>query len=378
MTTQIAHTATKHKAVIHTINCYRSGIPLLQATTLCSNGWPLLSTEVLTGLCHPVYNYPLTKLILTLDKQLDDLTAYDYSPPEDSLLLSETGLTMSAIMYSLDCMYQPPYGVTPSLPSQAVIAGTAKRLLNLAGWYHHATSKRLNLPLYSVSKLNNNVDWDNFKTWCDDAFQVKKEWSLGRATSDVEAEIEARKAETEDVFASSVYVKLDFNKVWAWIELQITNDGRYHKGRVATFKSVFKTGIVAPEDWSIEDIDDVTMAVTECCDCSSDIMLFITKRLNTIRAGINDFYSSFTMLGSTRSVVSKDTTVQEALVTAEFLGGYDSKASQLTELPAAPSRADYNSLGAFLKATAEHNILAKRFALKPAPQVANSEAGAQL
>jgi hypothetical protein len=261
-------------------------------------------------------------------------------------------------------MYIPPYGIIPSLPNKAVITGTARRLSNLAGWYHHLTSGRLSLPMYSVSKLNNNLQWDNFKVWCDDSFAIKKEWSLGRAELDINSEIEARKAETNEVFATDVYRKLDFNKVWSWMELQILADGRYPPGRVTTFRSVFKTGLVTPEDWTTDDIDDVNLAVIECCDCSSDIMIFITKRLNSIRAAIDDFYSSFTLLGSTKSVMNKDTTVKEALVTAEFLGTYDKQAEAISELPAAPRREDYDSLGKFLKASAEHNILAKRFALK--------------
>jgi hypothetical protein len=222
--------------------------------------------------------------------------------------------------------------------------------------------------MYSVSKLNNNLQWDNFKVWCDDSFAIKKEWSLGRAELDINSEIEARKAETNEVFATDVYRKLDFNKVWSWMELQILADGRYPPGRVTTFRSVFKTGLVTPEDWTTDDIDDVSLAVIECCDCSSDIMIFITKRLNSIRAAIDDFYSSFTLLGSTKSVMNKDTTVKEALVTAEFLGTYDKQAEAISELPAAPKREDYDSLGKFLKASAEHNILAKRFALKASQQ----------
>jgi hypothetical protein len=265
-------------------------------------------------------------------------------------------------------MYIPPYGIIPSLPNKAVITGTARRLFNLAGWYHHLTSGRLSLPMYSVSKLNNNLQWDNFKVWCDDSFAIKKEWSLGRAELDINSEIEARKAETNEVFATDVYRKLDFNKVWSWMELQILADGRYPPGRVTTFRSVFKTGLVTPEDWTTDDIDDVSLAVIECCDCSNDIMIFITKRLNSIRAAIDDFYSSFTLLGSTKSVMNKDTTVKEALVTAEFLGNYDKQAEAISELPAAPRREDYDSLGKFLKASAEHNILAKRFALKASQQ----------
>ena len=178
----LQQTASRYNQITHTINCYRSGVPLLSATTLCSNGWPLLSSEYLTGICHPIYNFPLSKLLITLDKQIDDLDAWDYSPPVDSNLLTETGLTMSAIMYSLECMYEPPYGVTPSLPSKAVITGTAKRLLSLASWYHVATSKRMGLPLYSVSKLNNNLQWENYRVWVDDAFTIKAEWSKGRAS----------------------------------------------------------------------------------------------------------------------------------------------------------------------------------------------------
>ena len=132
------------------------------------------------------------------------------------------------------------------------------------------------------------------------------------------------------------------------------------------------------------------MAIIECCDCNHDVMSFITAKLSGIRRAIDDFYSSFTLLGSTQSVVSKDTTVKEALVTAEFLNTYDSQAATISELPPQPQRADYSTLGAYLKANAEWSILSKRFTLlrsqlivKPAGEMMeqttmeNCEAGEQ-
>lgn len=358
---------TKYKAIKQTIHCVRSGIPLLQVETLCSNGWPLLTTSQIVGICHPAYQMPLTKLLLVLNEQLDQLEDMEYKTTgeeAESVVWTETGLTMSAIMHQLEAIYLPPYGTPPSLPSKTVVVGSAKRLFDLASWYHHATSKRMRFPQYSISKMNSNLQWDNFGTWLDDAHVIKKEWAVGVATHDVNQDLVDRLAAQEEVSASSVYKKIDFNKVWGWIASQVLADGRYAAGRLVTWKDMFMNGPNRPEDWTADDLDDLQIAVTECCDTGNDISAFIAKRLNTIRAGIEDFYSSFTLLSSTKTIKHTDeVTKLEADTTNAFLSSFDDQLVNITELPAAPNRVDFPTLGAFLQAQAKYNILSKRFKL---------------
>jgi len=49
-----------------TIHCQRSGVPLVEVTSVCSNGWALLSQPIMSTFVHPVYNLPLGKLVRKL------------------------------------------------------------------------------------------------------------------------------------------------------------------------------------------------------------------------------------------------------------------------------------------------------------------------
>jgi hypothetical protein len=353
------------KAPKKILTCARSGLPLATITTLCSNGWPLLSHPTFNSMIHPVYGFPLDKLIVRFKDQLT--VAHDTAFCLDNHELLELGLSMSAIMYSLDCFWLPAtnaaYKQIPSLPCEAVIVGCGSRLLSLASWYHHATSKRLDFPLYRVSAVNANLTWDNFKTWLDDAFEIKQDWEEGRQELANDEIFRQRTASLQAVTAASMVKKIDFAKVWNWIDIQLAQDGRYELGRRETFKNLFMKGDTVPEDWTLDDVEDVQLAIVECCDIGNEINFFINNRLNNIKAVIADFYSSFTLL--TQSVSDTcavlDMTEEEHSKTTEFFKGFDKRVELLSDLPAAPKRESFASLGLFLRAQAQHNILTKRY-----------------
>ena len=56
--------ASQHEARGSTkvICCQRSGVPLIEVTSLCSNGWALLSQPLMGTFVHPVYGLALGKL----------------------------------------------------------------------------------------------------------------------------------------------------------------------------------------------------------------------------------------------------------------------------------------------------------------------------
>lgn len=282
------------------IHCPRSGLPLASVSAICSHGWPLLSTFQ-TTLLHPIYNFPLEKLIIKLNNELRDAEQVAWCVEQSAE--TEIRLTMSALMYALDAIWQPPAEATylwkqlePSLPSWAVAIGTGTRLVKLASWYHYATSKRLHFPLYRISTQNSNTHWENFAAWLDEAFEIKADWESGKDKLAHEDELRRRSAALLEVRADSVYKRIDFNKVWAWIDTQMKQYPAYPVGRRETFKSIFMRGELAPEEWTIDDIEDVHFAIVETCDMGNEISFFINNRLRQIRAVIEDFYSSFTLL----------------------------------------------------------------------------------
>jgi hypothetical protein len=353
---------TKH------VYCYRSGVLLAEVKALCSNGWPFLNAGALNEMYHPVYSYPLEKLLVRIKEQLLAAEQTDWSLTDREM--QEIALSMSAIMYGIDGMWQPHadahHKLEATLPNHGVVVGSAARLLNLASWYHYATSKRMSFPLYRPSKLNDNTDWKNFGAWLDDALSIKEEWEAGRTQHERDELLKRRTEALLTVKAENVYKRIDFNKVWNWIDIQLVQDGRYPLGRRETFKTIFMKGDTSPEDWILDDVEDLQLAIIECCDTGNEITFFINSRLNAIKSIIQDFYSSFTLLthSVTDTVATQVMTSNEQAKTNEFFATYDKKLADLAanglSLPSAPKREQFASLALFLKAQAEWNILNRR------------------
>lgn len=387
-----AKTTTTNKPLpSNIIYCPRSGLALAKVEALCSHGWPLINSLASTtsGLVHPIYGMPLDKLIVKLKGELTAAEAIAWCSIDADQ--REVQLTMSAIMYAIDAIWQPPVEAThmwnrlePSLPAWPICVASGSRLMHLASWYHYATSKRLAFPGYRVSSANANTSWQNFSTWLDDAWSIKTDWE---ARKDSVAQAEEIKARTDALLAvkgEHIYKRIDFNRVWKWIDIQMAQDARYPAGRRETFKSIFMSGDMHPEEWTVDDVEDVQLAVLETCDMGNDIMFFIRTRLNNIRSIIQDFYSSFTLLTRVSSEAGGldelDEVEQEK--TSAFFAGFDKRAESLEALPPEPKRESFATLAKFLQAQAQHRILARRYdmsraatqAAQSAPTVAPAQA----
>ena len=367
---QEAQETQAHKAS-KTIYCIRSGLPLANITKLCDGEWPMF-TGLQTSMLHPAYSKTLDSLISKFSKLV--VEAEDAEWEVRTKQKTALQVTMSAMMYGLDAMWLPPSGtskgIEPSLPRWSVVVGCATKFLALVKWYHYQTSKRLAFPLYRISEAAHNKEWTNFGGWLEEAYAVKKVWEKGRLDVELlESAMAAREEAIEEVHAEKLYTKIDFRKVWNWIDLQLADHPdhgkEYPAGRRKTFENLFMTGDEHPENWSVDDVEDLQFAVLQCCELGNDITFFITTRLNNIRAGIQDFFSSFTIIGSNPNFDASRVTDKERETTAEFFGNFDRRVAELSELPPAPKKEDFPKLWLFLKAQAEYNILAKRFNNQP-------------
>ena len=346
------------------IYCPRSGLPLLEVSALCSQGWPMLSS-IQHSFVHPVYSLDLSRLIARLSKQITDAEQSEWQPPQHER--TEMSLSISAIMWSVEAITQDSTESTrtkemaPTLPSWPVTLASAARLLHIAAWWHFASSKRLALPTYHVSDRNENLQWQNFAAFLDAAYSVKTEWETGRKKYESADEIKRRTDAVREVKDEHIYKRIDHKKVWNWIDAQIAQSSSYPLGRRETFKTLFLTGDLNPQDWVIDDVDDLCEAIFDLCDQGNEITHFIRTRMNHIRAILNDFYGSFTIVssGGDSAMPSEDQTSQEK----EFFAEFDRKVESLESLPPAPKREHFASLALFLRAQAQHNILVRRFNL---------------
>lgn len=354
------------------IYCTRSGLPLAEINTLCTQGWPFLSTFQST-LIHPIYSFPLEKLLIKLENSLRELERKDWKadgPAEQQ----ELSLTMSAILYSINSIWTPlssDRAYEPSLPSYPIAIGTGHRLLTHASWYWHLTSKRLALPIFRPTYADKNTHWENFSAYLEACESVREEWEKGRKRYETEEERKRKLDAVKEVKAANIYKRIDFIKVWNWIDAQISQSPKYPAGRRETLKTLFLTADMNPEEWIADDIDDLSEAVFDLCDQGNEITHFIRTRLNHIRDTINNFYGSFTLINSIASVRSEGSGGENTAMPSEkqttqeqeFFESFDEKVMNLEELPPPPKRESFATMALFLKAQAQHNILSRRFAL---------------
>lgn len=356
-----------------TIYCQRSGVPLVEVTSVCSAGWALLSQPVFTVFIHPVYNLTLGKLVRKLELQLIDADQAEWNLPATQL--TEISLSMSAMMYQLDAMWIPNEdalvtgrNIESSLPDTKTTVGCAARLLELAGWYFSETSRRITFPLWKPSARVGNLNWHGFSGWLDACGDIQEDWSQAKRKSENKALISSTESVLKLVSQAQVYKRIDVKKVWNWIELQASeHSGKYSSGRRETLRSLFMTGDMEPELWTSDDCDDLIEMMVDTCDIGNDITSYIRNRVSNIRASINDFYSDFTLIGSgTRkssgSELELSATEQEA--ETKLFGEYETKLANISTLPAKPNPADYPNRVMALKAQAEWNILSKLFAAR--------------
>jgi hypothetical protein len=351
------------------IRCSRSGVPLFEVETLCSNGWALLSYPHFHTFVHPVYNLPLEKLVKKIALQLLEAEANNWLLTDSSI--REIGLSMSAIMYNLGSMWQPnedaiTHGrlIEASLPDQTTTVGCAARLLELASWYHNETSKRIAFPLWKPSRGAGNLNWHGFSNWLNACVDIKEEWGTQKRRKEDKALLDSTSEALKTVHLASVYKRLDISKVWNWIALQTKEQRvKYPSGRQETLKELFLHGDAEPEAWLPDDCDDLIEMVTDCCDIGNDIMFFIRQRTSSIRASINDFYGNFTLI-SVRKVDSDGglaLTSNEQVAQDSLMGEYAGKLQGLTEAPLEPQLVDYPTRVHWLRAQAEWRILTKLF-----------------
>jgi hypothetical protein len=256
-------------------------------------------------------------------------------------------------MFNLDSIKQSQ----PSLPSFPVAAASAGRLLGISKWFFYVSSQRLAFPLYSVSKLNDNLEWQNFKHWIDSAYQIRQDWSSKSKELKRDAEQKAMSESLKEI-KSEHYKRIDTKKVWNWIWLQL--DDKYEPNRIEDFKELFLNGDMEAHDWNVVNVDGLREAIYLHCDQGNEICFFIKKRLDGIAALIEDFQSSFTLV----SRVGSDTFGAEGVQTPQeslFFSEFDEKAKSLEAMPEHPKREDFTSFGLFLKTQAQWNILNKRF-----------------
>ena len=333
------------------IHCRNSGVLLGHIQVAIVEGhMTYLQAHSESIYLHPFYGLDSTVLIKKLESSLHAHQESGWTPTE--IEKQRLRLLVSSIMHHLGVLKQSE----PTLPSHIVAAASAGRLLGLVKWFWYISSQRLAFPQYSISKQNENLEWENFKYWLDSAYEVRQNWASTSRELKREAEKKAMDVALMQL-KKEVYRPVDKKKVWNWIQLQL--EGKEHRNRIELWKELFLSGDLNITDWHKDDVEDLQFAIAEHCDTGHEILFYVNQRLNGIKAMIHDFFSSFTLLTQVQKdhYGSDEETAQEK----EFFAGFDSQASALEELPSQPKREDFQTNGLFLQANARWNILRKRW-----------------
>lgn len=342
--------------VSRSLICRRSGLPLAEFQILIQEGYsPLLQEIELLPVLHPFYSIPAVPLLNKLRNtyaQIQD-QGFEFAPHlEDKL-----ALLISCLMHSLQLIKQEQ----ASLPSNQIALSSAPRLIAFASWYLYVPSRRIPLPWYHISKQNQNLEWDNFRFWLDEAFNKRTEWETKRREREREEELRQTEVALDEIRHREILKKLDLRKIWRWITLQC--DGKVPAGRLETWKELFLTGDVNCHEWLSEDVQDLQVAILDHCDPGNEIMYFIRERLSAINSLIRDFYGGYVLLGHESQEEFGESNGAPTSKELDFLRGFDEKVEILTELPSEPRRVDFATQVLFLKAQANWNILRRRWEL---------------
>lgn len=342
----------KIDSITKTIYCQNSGVVLANLEVKIFEGQlAYLEAHSDALYLHPFYRLSSIVLIKKLEDCLHQFQEQGWLGSHAEQL--RLRLLTSATMFHLDSIKQ----VGTTLPSFAVAAASSGRLLGITKWFFYVSSQRLQLPLYSVSKLNDNLEWQNFKHWIDSAYEVRNIWASKSRELKREAEQHAMSESLKEI-KSEHYRRIDTRKVWNWIALQL--EDQIPPNRLHVYCDLFLNGDLEAHEWTMDDVDEVREAVVQHCDQGNEIMFFIRKRLDGIAALVRDFYSSFTIVRQ----LSSGNFGAEGVQTPEeikFYEDYDSRAAALEVMPPAPKKEDFATLGLFLKNQAQWNILSKRF-----------------
>lgn len=334
------------------VNCAISGAVLgVLEVSIVEGNVPFVQNFSDVQLLHPFFGQSDYNLLRKYDESLKWFAENGWQ--NDSHHLPRLQIIMSATMHKLGILKQE----SPSRPNYAIVAGCAHRLYKLSRWYLMETSKRAALPTFSVSRRNENMEWENLRYWLDELAEIQERWKTKTQEIEREAELRSRETALKDIMSSHTR-KVSLRNVWGWIELQLKLSIR--DGRIETWKSLFMTGDLAPEEWLPDDVDDLAEAVAEHCDIGNEIMYFVRNRLQLIREQITEFYGSFTIV---RTTADSPQFTQVSDKENELLREYDAKVALLDNLPTPPQQKDFGTLVLFLKAQAQYNILKSRWEL---------------
>lgn len=333
------------------VNCAISGAVLgVLEVSIVEGNVPFVQNFSDVQLLHPFFGQSDYNLMRKFDESLRWFAEHGWQ--NDPVQILRVQIIMSATMHKLGVLKQE----SPSLPNFAITAGCAHRLYSLAKWYLLETSKRAHLPLFSVARRNSNLEWENFRFWLDEFGEIRERWRSKASEIEREAELRSRETALKDIMSAHTR-KVSLKNVWGWIELQLKMSVR--DGRLETWKAVFMTGDLAPEDWLPDDVDDLAEAITEHCDIGNEIMYFVHNRLQFIREQITEFYGSFTIV----KISADSPQFSQSEKESELMREYDDRVQLLETLPPPPQQKDFATLVLFLKAQAQYNILKSRFEL---------------
>lgn len=338
------------------INCRKTGVTLgILQVAIIEGAAPFVQNFDEVQLVHPFFGTSDYHLLGKLRESLD--FCWERSWEVDQRHIERVQILMVAIMDRLGC-YRAETAV---LPATDVAVGSSHRLWHLANWWMTSTTRRIVLPQFYVSRRNGNDRWQNFRSWLDAAFEHKTQWESQKKRLETEEELKIRESAAKEVRKIGSR-RQNLTKIWNWVELQLRE--HVHSGRLRTFKELFFTADISPENWIKDDIDDFAEALMEHTDIGSELALFVRDRVELMYAAQEEFYSGFMVVNKAQQLFTEVKTQREEAAENALFADLDAEVSQWESLPPPPDERQFaGNLVAKLKANAQYLLRVQRWKL---------------
>ncbi len=270
-----------------TIYCQRTGVAIASMQLLQQAGkLPYLSNWKDSQAFHPLFSLPQPQLLAWTRKNWNFLFRNTVDRATD-LQKQQFQIAFMAILHTLNCVDQK----NPALPSFETVQVNMQRLLELAYWYNYLDSRRFKFPTLRISKLNDNLQLDDIRTYFDICDSVRHDWETSKDARQEDAKLEAARR-AEKAVAGSHVKAVSKKQLWNWFlaSLQANNSKKYNHPEWMEWKEDAAKLWFSSENqqltFSPDDVDTIEEVFITECTLGTTVSHAFTRELSRIRENI--------------------------------------------------------------------------------------------
>lgn len=255
------------------IFCQYSGIRIGVLEFLTTAGTlPYLTSWNDTVCHHPVFAMQYSRLLKFAKDEWQRLAQLEEPRETETETLRVAYL---AILYGMTTIKQD----CPGIPPWHIVQNTMAGLFNLAGWKFFLESKRFRFPFLHLSKLNDNLNFENIGNYISACFECKSDYET-RVQELVEQE-KIRSAEAAlQTLRDGWIVPTSKKMLWQWIKAHLPE--KYSADAQGWLGTIFLGTDSTIREFEKEDIELACEIIESSCPVGTGIMPAVRERLKKI------------------------------------------------------------------------------------------------